>query len=174
VVYCVQWFCFDMILCVLMYYSCVLLSLFGVLEFKRNDLQFREAFRGFLMDIPTISYSFFYSFIYVTIYCMCLCIYIYMNVYTYRVLYASAIINQLFFCGEAQVNRRSDIIPHRVLVDCWLPSHHLYYLSSHCSECFTVRSYYTCFCLSWSIFGFMVNQLAQTKLAYFTGYPLLI
>ena len=106
-----------MILCVLMYYSCVLLSLFGVLEFKRNELQFREAFRGFLMDIPTISYSFIYSFVYFCDKLLYVCIYIHMNVYTYRVLYASAIINQLFFCVEAQVNRRSDIIPHRVLVD---------------------------------------------------------
>ena len=96
VVYCVQWFCFDMILCVLMYYSCVLLSLFGVLEFKRNDLQFREVLSGFLMDIPTISYSFIYSFVYLCDF-FSVCVYIYMNVYTYQVLYASAIINKLFF-----------------------------------------------------------------------------
>lgn len=38
---------------------------------------------------------FIHLFIYVTFFCMC--IYIYMNVYTYQVLYASAIINKLFF-----------------------------------------------------------------------------
>ena len=79
-----------MILCVLMYYSCVLLSLFGVLEFKRNELQFREAFRGFLMDIPTISYSFIYSFVYFCDKLLYVCIYI----YTHECIHISGTIRQ--------------------------------------------------------------------------------